>query len=164
MAQNNLQDIIKIIEERVQKAFSLTQETIYQQIKENIDAYYQERVFKRQDGTVTNIPYMYDRTEQFLNSLVKIDVVNDSGFIWCRVEIDTGELEYFQSGSTVINMINEGFHAKKDLSDSNYDTPYDIESNIHFWDDAIEALGGTDGIYSILQDNLIKCNVPIKKK
>lgn len=156
-------DFTKIFQARISMALKMTQDEIYKKIQENISKYYKEKVFRdRYTGNISAIPNVYDRTYQFLNSLLKTDVAFSGNSISCKVMIDVDSLNYNQPGQVVVDMINRGFHADTGLNqDGIYETPYDIYSDSNFWDDSINDLGGFDGILALFKKNLKKCKVPI---
>lgn len=155
----SMSDLKKVVERRLANAMKLTQQEIYEVIQRHIKEYYKEKVFLNGSSA---IPAVYDRTYQFLNSLVKTDVVTSGGKVSCSVKIDMDSLYYIQPAETVINMINEGYHAYTGVNDHMYETPYDIPTNGHFWDDAIEELGGYDGILDIVKKNCRKVGLNIR--
>lgn len=163
MIINNMEQLKKIIQQKLSLALKMTQDEIYKVIKENINKYYDEKVFYNiESNGMTNTPRFYNRTFQFLQSLIKTDVIIDNNNISCSVKIDTDSLDYVQDGDIVIDMINRGYHADKSLNDGSYETPRNIYSKSHFWDDSLEQLGGYDGILSIMKNNCKKVGIPIK--
>lgn len=152
----DIRDITKIFEARVSKALKATQDEIYKIIQKHITAYYQEKVF---DGS--SIPAVYERTYQFLNSLIKTDIVSDGSSFGCSVKIDMESLDYLQPAEVVIDMIYRGYHADKSLNNGFYETPRNIRTLGNFWEDSIEELGGEVGIMDLMKKNLIKFGVPV---
>lgn len=154
MSINSMKDLEKKINGRLSLALKYTQQEVYKVIQENIKNYYEEKVFyNTTTGTPTAIPLLYERTYQFLNSLIKTDVVVKSGKVSCYVMIDTNALDYLQDGDTVVDMINRGYHADKSLNDGVYQTPRNIYAKSHFWDDSLQQLGGYNGILEIMKKN-----------
>lgn len=155
----SMKDLKKVVEGRLALAMKFTQQEIYEVIQKHIKDYYEEKVFR---GGSSAIPKVYDRTYQFLNSLIKTDIATSGGKVSCSVKIDMDSLDYIQSAETVINMINEGYHAYVALNDSEYETPYDIPAKGRFWDDAMDELGGYDGILDIMKKNCRKVGLNIR--
>ena len=154
MSINNMKDLEKFIQGRLSLALKFTQQEIYKVIQENIKNYYEEKVFyDRTSGGMSVIPNVYNRTYQFLNSLIKTDVIIRNGKVSCSVMIDTNSLDYLQDGDIVVDMINRGYHADKSLNDGFYETPRNIYAKSKFWDDSLEQLGGYDGILQIMKKN-----------
>lgn len=159
---NNIKDLEKFVNSRLSLALKFTQQEIYKVIQENIKNYYEEKVFyDRISGSMSAIPNVYDRTYQFLNSLIKTDVFVRNGKVSCSVMIDIDSLDYLQDGEIVIDMINRGYHADKSLNDGTYETSRNIYAKSHFWDDSLEQLGGYDGILNIMKKNCKKVGIPI---
>lgn len=163
MSINNMKDLEKFMQGRLSLALKFTQQEIYKVIQENIKNYYEEKVFyDRTSGSMSAIPNVYNRTYQFLNSLIKTDVIIRNGKVSCSVMIDTDSLDYLQDGDIVVDMINRGYHADKSLNDGFYETPRNIYAKSKFWDDSLEQLGGYDGILQIMKKNCKKVGIPIK--
>lgn len=159
---NNIKDLEKIIQGRMSLALKFTQRDVYKVIQENIKNYYEEKVFIDPiSKTKTSIPSMYDRTYQFLNSLIKTDVIIKNNEVSCSVKIDMDSLDYSQDADIVVDMINRGFHADKSLNDGIYNVKKNIYSESNFWDDSLEQLGGYNGILDIMKKNCIKVGLPI---
>ena len=153
----DISDLTKIFEIRVSKALKATQDEIYSVIQRHISDYYHEKVFE--GGT--SIPVMYERTYQFLNSLIKTDIMSDGNSFGCSVKIDIESLDYLQPAEVVIDMIYRGYHADKSLNDGSYETPRNIKTLGNFWEDSIEELGGESGIMNLMKQNLKKYGVPV---
>ena len=81
--------------------------------------------------------------------------------ISCSVKINPDELSYIQSGQTVIDMINRGYHADTSLNGGKYMAIGDIHAKGHFWDDSIEELGGYNGILELMKKNCKKVGLNI---
>ncbi len=166
----NGKDLDKLIQSRLSLALKFTQQEIYKVIQENIKNYYEEKVFlDRVSKKMSAIPNAYFRTYQFLNSLIKTDIIVKNGTVSCSVRIDTESLDYIQDGDIVVDMINRGYHADTSLNDDllsfndrGYRTPYDIYAKSHFWDDSLEQLGGYNGILEIMKKNCRKVGLNIK--
>lgn len=159
---NNMKDLEKLVNSRLSLALKFTQQEIYEVVQENIKNYYEEKVFYDPiTKTRSAIPNVYDRTYQFLNSLIKTNVTIKNGNVSCSVKIDTDSLDYLQDGDVVVDMINRGLHADKSLNDGVYKTPRNIYGHSHFWDDSLEQLGGYDGILAIMKKNCKKVGIPI---
>ena len=158
----NTKDLEKVIQGRLSLALKMTQQEVYKVIQKNIANYYKEKVFKdRETGMMKSTPNIYNRTFQFLNSLIKTKVITQNGVISCSVKIDTDSMHYKQDAKVVVDMINRGYHADTSLNDSNYKTPRDIYAQSNFWDDSISELGGYDGILMIMKKNCKKVGLPI---
>lgn len=163
MIVNSIEQLKKIVQQKLSLALKMTQDEIYETIQENINKYYDEEVFYNiESNSMTNTPRFYNRTFQFLQSLIKTDVIINGMNVCCSVKIDTDSLNYIQDGETVIDMINRGYHADTSLNNGSYETPRNIYTKSHFWDDSLEQLGGYDGILSIMKNNCKKVGIPIK--
>ena len=157
----DISDLTKIFEVRVSKALKATQDEIYKVIQRHINDYYHEKVFRHSNGHMSEIPKVYERTYQFLNSLIKTNIVSDRNGFGCSINIDMESLNYIQPAEVVIDMIYRGYHADTGLNNGSYETPYDIHTLGNFWDDSIEELGGEIGIANLMKQNLIKYGVPV---
>ena len=80
----NMKDLEKVIQGRLSLALKMTQQEVYKVIQKNITNYYKEKVFKdRETGMMKSTPNVYNRTFQFLNSLIKTKVITQNGVISC---------------------------------------------------------------------------------
>lgn len=156
-----MSELKRILQNRASQALKITRDEIYKVIQRHITDYYHEKVFRNEQGNPSSIPEVYQRTYQFLNSLIKTEVTVSGNEIGCTVKIDIESLDYLQPATTVIDMIYRGYHADTSLNDNIYDTPRNIRTLNNFWNDAIEELGGRDGIMKLMKDNLKRCGVPI---
>ena len=97
----------------------------------------------------------YNRTFQFLNSIVKSDIAKNGNIFECYVYIDVDNLSYINNtGSEVVDMINRGFHADTSMNTKDgYNTSYDIESEVskNFWQNSMIKTN------EILANTLIQC-------
>ena len=154
----SISELQKLLEQKLALALKITQQEIFEVIQKHINGYYNEPVFRRG----STVPIMYNRTMQFLNSLIKTSVETSGGNVSCKVKIDMDTLHYLQPPETVVNMINEGLHANPDLRGGGYDPPRVIPAMSHFWDDAIAELGGEAGIYARMKSNCERVGIPLK--
>ena len=171
MKINDLNELEKMIQYRFSLALKFTQEEIFKVIQKNINDYYREKVFFRKTKKESNkgevirtaIPAVYERSYQFLNSLIRTDVTIKNGTVSCSVMIDTESLDYIQNGDIVVDMINRGYHADKSINEGEYQAIRTIETeDTHFWDDSIKELGGYNGILNIMKKNCKKVGLPIE--
>lgn len=163
MRLKNLDQLTVLIDKRLQLAFRFTQQEVFTVIQKHIEAYYAEKVFWHEElGAYTNKPNIYQRTEQFLHSLFKTDIVNNRGKISCSVYINTDNMSYIHTGREVVNMINRGYHADRKMNMSGYTPKQSIAAEGNFWDDAIKELGGYEGILDLMKQNMKKVGIPIK--
>lgn len=152
MAQiiKSINDLIRILESRIQQALKMTQQEIFKVIQEHIKDYYKEPVFR--NGT-SAIPMMYDRTYKLLNSLIKTDIVKNGNAFSCSVEIDPNYLNYEYmggiSGLDVMLSSEQAFHG------------WTVEGDMKIWSDSLAELGLEPGIKYLMKMNLKKCGVPV---
>lgn len=164
MAITKMSQLQKLLQSRIQIALQNTRDEIYAVVKKHIVAYYQEKVFR--DGS-TNIPAIYERTNQFLESLIKTQVVTVGNSLSCKVQIDEDYLNYSYTGNPnwesnvpatgrdVATWANESSHA--------HTHGYTVAGRSSWWDDAMKELGGKQGIYNIMKKNLKAVGIPLSK-
>lgn len=140
----SMSDLTKVIESRIQQALKITQQEIFEVIQQHIVDYY--HVFT---------PHMYQRTWEFLNSLIKTDVIKTNGTISCTVGIDRNYLTYRYSGGAT------GLEVATYANQHSHGGIYDDDFG-QFWDDAMAELGLEPGIKYLMKKNLKKCGVPVK--
>ena len=145
----NPNDIIKILDARVSQALRMTQDEIYKAIMTELNNYYHEPVFH--GGS--SIPVVYKRLYKMLNSIVKTDIVRSGDSFNCTVGVDEGYLNYtYPGGATgqeVWGWANANTHGGT------------VDGNLEVWNNAMDNLGGENGIINLMKQNLIKCGVPV---
>lgn len=123
-------DLDKLLDACTKEYLRVFQSKVYDTIHDYIEQYYDEYE-----------PKQYERTEQFLNSLVKTNVVKNGNRYECSVYIDIDSLHYkAHKGLEVIDMINRGYHADKSMYKKDlYQVYYDIDSDIgkDFWENSM---------------------------
>ena len=145
----NPNDIIKILDARVSQALRMTQDEIYKAIMKELNNYYHEPVFH--GGS--SIPVIYKRLYKMLNSIVKTDIVRSGDSFNCTVGVDEGYLNYTYPGGATGQEVWEWANANTHGGT--------IRGNLKVWDNAIDCLGGEQGIINLMKQNLKKCGVPI---
>jgi hypothetical protein len=137
-------DLMKILESQIQQSLKMTQQEIFEVIRQHITDYYHEYN-----------PRMYQRTWEFLDSLIKTNIVNTNGTISCTVEIDKDYLSYrYKGGAIGLEVVT---YANRHSHGGVYDDDFG-----QFWDDAMAELGLEPGIKYLMKKNLKKCGVPVK--
>lgn len=154
----SISQLKKILEQKVQQALMLTQEEIYAAIQYRLSQYYEEPVFDEPDR---DEPDIYKRTNKFLGSLIKTQIVKTGKGLGCSVGLDKDYIKYQYPGNPswdknvpatglqVASWANDGLHGGN------------ISGDISFWDDAIEELGGKQGILNIMKRNLKRVGIPV---
>lgn len=139
----SMSDLTKILESRIQQALKMTQQEIFEVIQQHITDYYHEYT-----------PHVYQRTWEFLNSLIKTDIIKSSNGLSCSVEIDKNYLSHKYKGGIT------GRQAAIFANQHSHGGVYDDDFG-KFWDDAMAEIGLEPGIRAIMKDNLRKCGVPV---
>lgn len=159
---NSVSQLRKILETKIQQALILTQEEIYDVIYKHIEEYYEEEVFSPPDRSE---PDVYIRTFKFLNSLIKTKIIQTGNSLSCTVQIDDDYLRYKYpgdpswgknvpaTGADVVSWANESSHL--------HTHGYTVYGESSFWDDALDELGGKQGILNLMKKNLKAVGVPI---
>lgn len=137
-------DLNKMFDGVIQNALLQVREKIAEIIQKFIYRYYDEQVFTDINGNATNEPKQYERTNAFLNSLCKTDVVKTGNGFECRVYIDTDSMNNYDNhnGLEVMEMINRGFHADVAMNDGFYKTRYNIRG-VKVWDESLAEIEKT---------------------
>ena len=150
MAQviSGISELKRILQNRTSYALKSTRNEIFKVFQKHIVEYYHEPVF---DGS--SIPKRYDRLYKLLNSIIKTDIIISGNSISCTVEIDRDYLNYtYPEGATgqeVWEWANANTHGGT------------VEGNLKVWNDALDELGGREGIMRLMKNNLIKYGIPI---
>ena len=91
MAITSIAQLQKAVEARVQKALQLTQNEIYAVVKKHLVAFYQAKDFPHGNSEGNSIwsnePLYYQRTNTFLESLIKTQVVRVGNSLACSVQL-----------------------------------------------------------------------------
>lgn len=145
----NPNDLIKILDARVSQALKMTQDFIYKAIMTELNNYYHEPVFY--GGS--SIPVVYDRLYKMLNSIVKTDIVRSGNGFSCTVGVDEEYLKYTYPGGATGQKVWEWANANTHGGT--------VEGNLEVWNNAMDSLGGEQGIINLMKQNLKKCGVPI---
>lgn len=163
MAQviKSMNDLKKVLESRIQGALKSTQKIIEECIQESINEYYKEKVFR---GETSNIPLVYERSYQLLNSLVSTDIVKSGGTFSCQVKIDESYLNYQYPGTHGWNGLSATGLDVLTWNNENGSHGGTVDGDWKIWDEAMMALGGKNGIIAILISKLQKHGIPIKNK
>lgn len=160
--KTDLQNVLKKkIEQKIQNALFLTAQQVYDVIQEHIVDYYNEPVFSEPSRTT---PDAYHRIYKFLTALASPEVKILGNKLVCNVGFDENYLAYEYSGNKnssgksngtsvtgldVITWANSKTHGGN------------VPGNIEFWNDAIEEMGGIQGIKKRLIDNIKKQGIKI---
>lgn len=162
----SMDELKRVIEKRLSVAIQETQDMIYDKINKHIIAYYREKVFpiygyKGRIVGFSDQPNEYSRIYEFGHNFIKSDLVIKNGQIFCTVGFDEDYLDWTYpsnpdqkhntpaTGRQVVEWANEGFHGGT------------VKGSLNFWDDAIEELGGREGILNIVKTNLKKAGIPV---
>lgn len=144
----NPNELIVVLKSRIQQALQMTQDEVYGEFLKSWEAYYNEPVF---DGSST--PKVYERTYKLLESLIKTDIVQSVNGFSCTVEVDTDYLNYDgyeeATGREVLEWANAKTHGGT------------VQGEIEIWNDALEKLGGENGIRNLMKENLQKCGLKV---
>lgn len=146
----NPNDLIRILDARISQALKMTQDKIYKTLQESLLTYYHEDVFY--GGS--SVPVIYDRSYKLFNSIIKTDIVKSGNGFSCKVEVNRDYLSYSYPGGATGREVWEWANANTHGGT--------VEGNLEVWNDAIEALGGEQGIINLMKQNLRKCGVPTK--
>lgn len=167
MAITSISQLKKLLEARIQKALEQSRNEIYAVIKKHLVMYYQDKAFR---GQTSNIPVEYDRTERFLESLIKTKVVRVGNSLACNVQLDEDYLDYKYPGNPERpdNVPATGLDVATWANESSlyhthgYTVP-GTSSYDPWWDVAMEELGGKQGILNIMKKNLKAVGIPLSK-
>lgn len=145
----NAAQLKKVILSRVNKALAETRLQMSAVIQKYIDIYYDEYD-----------PKKYERTYKLmLDSILIADVVQQGSRISVQVGIDDDYLRYqYEGGATGEDV----FRWASGLEGDEHIHGYTVGGRVHIWEDAMDELGGREGILNLLKDNLRKQGVPIK--
>lgn len=147
----------------IQKAMVLTRDRIFEVVSKKVSDYYNEQVFSPPDEKK---PDYYRRTGNLMESLTATNIKQSGNILSFRVGWDDEYLEYIYpkgfvmsgakdryngvTGNQVLDWMNSGEHGGTVMGDHNY------------WDEAINELGGEQGLMRLFKNNCIKVGLPIQ--
>lgn len=156
-------DLTKILESRIIKALELTRDEIFEVVSRKVFDYYEEPVFNSPDERE---PDYYSRTYKLMESLTGSNVIKHDDTYEFTVGWDDDYLTFKYSGGFVPRNSNgryNGITGLQVLQSFNSGTHgYTVDGSHNYWDEAINELGGKNGIKNKFKSNLKKCGVPIK--
>ena len=155
---NTINDMQKIFEPYIVKAMELTGKTIYDKLKEKVEAYYSEEVFNEPNQS---IPDVYQRTNALRNALFE-PIINKKGN---TISFSTGfEDDYYTftysgnpqwkrnvpaTGKDVLEYFNSGLHGAT------------VKGSHDYWDEALSELGNESGIINLFKQNCKNVGIPL---
>ena len=155
----NINDLNRILEQRVTMAMKMAQKEISECIQESINEYYKEKVFR---GGTSAIPLIYDRTYKLLNSMIKTEIVKNSNTLSCQVGISDDYLNYKYPGTNGWDGVDATGRDVLDWNSENGSHGGSVDGDWKIWEQAMQSLSGENGIMSIFISKLKKCGINIK--
>lgn len=145
----NASQLKKIILNRVNKALSQTRFQISSVIQKHIDEYYDEYD-----------PLYYKRTYKLMvDSILIADVVQQGNKVSVQIGIDKDYLRYHYEGGVTGETV---FRWASGLEGDEHIHGYKVRGRVHIWEDAMDELGGAEGILRLLKANLAKQGVSVQ--
>ena len=161
----SMNDLTKILESRIVKALELTKKEIFKVISQKIFDYYEEPVFATKKNPDPSEPEYYKRGQadrSLMDSLTASHITKngnlyeftvgwDKDYLTFRYPVGFGNSQYNGiTGLQVLQAFDSGSHG------------YTVSGSHNYFQEAIEELGGKEGILKKYKDNLKKCGVPVK--
>lgn len=141
----------KTIYKLTEKAVQQTQNQVYAILQDYIQNYYGEYQ-----------PEEYNRTLQFLKSLVKTKVNLSGNHVSCAVYIDTDNMNYkYHNAEDVVDMIGRGYHADTGMKTKGYSPPYAIQGTKVF-SRATEEIVSLNPLVTFLKDLFASQGIDMK--
>ena len=152
----NYNDLSNVLDQYIKRTLEETQNIVEEAIQESIDEYYKEKVFRNK---TSNIPTLYERTNRLMNSLVKTAIVKSNGVISCQVKIDESYLNYHYPNYLGLSATGRDVLNWNNVYGSHGGT---VDGDWRMWDEAIDCIGGQDGILYIFKEKLKNKGLTIK--
>lgn len=161
----SMSDLTKIIESRIQQALKMTQQEIFEVIQQKVFDYYEEPVFATKRNPNPSEPEYYKRGQadrSLMDSLAASHITKNGNlyeftvgwgrdYLTFRYPAGFGNSQYNGiTGLQVLQSFDSGFHG------------YTVHGSHNFWSEAIEELGGEEGIKNRFKKNLRKCGLDAK--
>lgn len=154
----NIKDLDKVFEPYLEKAMILTRDEIFEVVSRKVSDYYNEPVFQHDP---TDVPDYYQRTGNLIESLTATHISKSGNMMEFRVGWDDdylsfrypkgfGKSKYNEiTGLQVLQAFNSGTHG------------YTVDGEHNYWDEALDELGGEQGIINRFKANCKKVGLPI---
>lgn len=154
----DIKNLNKVFEPYLEKAMILTRDKIFEVISNKVSDYYNEPVFNNDDKTE---PLVYERSGKLMESLTASHISKDINSLSFTVGWDDDYLsfQYYNqldpqrpgiTGLSVLHSFNQKRHG------------WTVEGSHNYWDEAIDELGGEQGIINIFKSNCKKVGLSIK--
>lgn len=154
----NIKDLDKVFEPYLEKAMLLTRDEIFEVVSRKVSDYYNEPVFQHDP---TDVPDYYQRTGNLMESLTATHISKSGNMMEFRVGWDDDYLTFRYpkgfgkskyngiTGLQVLQAFNSGTHG------------YTVDGEHNYWDEALDELGGEQGIINRFKANCKKVGLPI---
>lgn len=154
----NIKDLDKVFEPYLEKAMILTRDEIFEVVSRKVSDYYNEPVFQHDP---TDVPDYYQRTGNLMESLTATHITKSGNMMEFRVGWDEDYLTFRYpkgfgkskyngiTGLQVLQAFNSGTHG------------YTVDGEHNYWDEALDELGGEQGIINKFKANCKKVGLPI---
>lgn len=154
----NIKDLDKVFEPYLEKAMILTRDEIFEVVSRKVSDYYNEPVFQHDP---TDVPDYYQRTGNLMESLTATHISKSGNVMEFRVGWDDDYLTFRYpkgfgkskyngiTGLQVLQAFNSGTHG------------YTVDGEHNYWDEALDELGGEQGIINRFKANCKKVGLPI---
>ena len=154
----NIKDLDKVFEPYLEKAMILTRDEIFEVVSRKVLDYYNEPVFQHDP---TDVPDYYQRTGSLMESLTATHISKSGNVMEFRVGWDDDYLTFRYpkgfgkskyngiTGLQVLQAFNSGTHG------------YTVDGEHNYWDEALDELGGEQGIINRFKANCKKVGLPI---
>lgn len=157
----SMSDLTKIIESRIIKALELTRDEIFKVVSQKVFDYYEEPVFATKRNPDPTEPEYYNRTHKLMESLTASHVTKNRNSYEFTVGWDDDYLTFRYSGGFGNSKYN-GITGLQVLNAFDSKTHgYTVPSSHNYFQEAIQELGGREGIKNKFKSNLKKCGVPV---
>lgn len=154
----NIKDLDKVFEPYLEKAMILTRDEIFEVVSRKVSDYYNEPVFQHDP---TDVPDYYQRTGNLMESLTATHISKSGNMMEFRVGWDDDYLTFRYpkgfgkskyngiTGLQVLQSFNSGTHG------------YTVDGEHNYWDEALDELGGEQGIINRFKANCKKVGLSI---
>lgn len=159
----NLNDINKVLAPYIRKALELTRDTIFEKVSQKILEYYNEPVFDNSNDSTT--PVYYERTGRMMEEFTAFDIEKHGNEYSFKVGYPNEYLIFhYPSGFISIRYGNTyngitGLQVLKAFNDGTHGCT--VQGNHNYWNEAINELGGEQGIINMFKQNCKRVGVPL---
>jgi hypothetical protein len=155
---NSMNQMEKVVTPYIRKAMELTRDRIFEVVSQKVSDYYNERVFSPPDEDVPDVYKRGMANMNLMESLTATHIEQSGNTLSFRVGFDKEYLEFHYpfsgrgipaTGLDVLTWMDNRSHGGT------------VSGEHSYWTEAINELGGQDGLIKLFKDNCKRVGLPL---